>query len=49
MTEKVTELKKQYDTEISLTDIFENPYLEQMALMMEKKISEQNEMIEGEL
>lgn len=48
-TKLMTELKKQYDTEISLTDIFENPYLEQMALMMEKKISEQNEMIEGEL
>lgn len=48
-TKLLVELKNQYNVEMSLTDIFENPYLDQMVLMLEKKTKENSEMVEGEI
>lgn len=43
------ELRKEYNVEVDLTDIFENPYLEQMASMLDKKIDAENAYVEGEI
>ena len=48
-TKLLIELRKVYGVEFSLTDIFENPHLDQMAQMLEKKLAEKSEMVEGEI
>lgn len=48
-TKLMMELRKEYNVEVALTDIFENPYLEQMASMLDKKIDAENAYIEGEI
>lgn len=46
-TKLMMELRKEYNVEVALTDIFENPYLEQMASMLDKKIDAENAYVEG--
>lgn len=48
-TKLMMELRKEYNVEVALTDIFENPYLEQMASMLDKKIDAENAYVEGEI
>lgn len=48
-TKLMMELRKEYNVEVDLTDIFENPYLEQMASMLDKKIDAENAYVEGEI
>ena len=36
-TKLMMDYEKKYNVEVALTDIFENPYLEQMASMLDKK------------
>ena len=48
-TKLMMELRKEYNVEVALKDIFENPYLEQMASMLDKKIDAENAYVEGEI
>ena len=48
-TKLMMELRKEYNVEVALTDIFENPSLEQMASMLDKKIDAENAYVEGEI
>lgn len=48
-TKLMMELRKEYNVEVALTDVFENPYLEQMASMLDKKIDAENAYVEGEI
>ncbi len=48
-TKLMMELRKEYNVEVALTDIFENPYLEQMASILDKKIDAENAYVEGEI
>lgn len=48
-TKLMMELRKEYNVKVALTDIFENPYLEQMASMLDKKIDAENAYVEGEI
>lgn len=48
-TKLMMELRKEYNVEVALTDIFENPYLEQMASMLDKKIDAENAYVEVEI